>query len=199
MEDVLVITLPQRNYTYGSNSTYNETVGGNVNTQTIEQLSLNCLTRFFWLSVECADKRLRGWVSWRGSAVRQSAQREDAQAAEQGILWCASEWHPLRKRLLLRCVWSGSIAVQNRLNKHYPNPYVIRCYRWGRGEGVVMDQAARTKDILYFSTVMLQFMFVCWQSHRSQPQHLQMVCSDVHWALLVCVGENWLLLIILKA
>ncbi|XP_041813009.1 heat-stable enterotoxin receptor [Chelmon rostratus] len=30
MEDVLVITLPQRNYTYGSNSTYNETINDYV-------------------------------------------------------------------------------------------------------------------------------------------------------------------------
>lgn len=85
MKDVLVITLPRRNYTEESTSALNNTVSIRA------RQSSTCIflkTVFDLLSVKLADKWLCGGLPRRGSALWQSAKREDAQSAKstkQGV------------------------------------------------------------------------------------------------------------------
>lgn len=60
MEDVLVVTLPQRNYDYGSNSTYNDTVSSNLNIQ----IRLCRGTRFeLFLSIFLSNGQINDYVA----------------------------------------------------------------------------------------------------------------------------------------
>lgn len=149
MQDVLVITLPQRNYTSGSHMTYNDTVSRW--TRLCRETTLVWLVQwcqcviFVSFSVQWADKWLCGWLSRWGSALWQSAQREEAQSAtEGGNLRRASERQPLWKRLLLRCVY-----VQQKQN--YNSEGI-----WLRDEGLKV----RGVQLSWGSGVKTPFSFV---------------------------------------